>query len=104
MSGGHFDYKQYEITTIADSIQSIIDKNRVPVEKRHRYGEWDDRKYYYDFPDEVIDKFKEAVKVLRVAHVYAQRVDWLISGDDGDQNFLKRLSDDLQALNETKKV
>lgn len=27
MSGGHFDYNQYKIGYIADSIQQMIDKN-----------------------------------------------------------------------------
>lgn len=84
MSGGHFDYNQYKIGYIADSIESIIEKNRTPVDKKDRWGVWDDREFYHDYPDEVIEKFKEGVRILREAEVYAQRIDWLISGDDSE--------------------
>jgi hypothetical protein len=36
--------------------------------------------------------------VLRKAAVYAQRVDWLLSGDDGEETFLERLKKDLDKL------
>jgi hypothetical protein len=31
--------------------------------------------------------------------VYAQSVDWLISGDDGEESFMKSLDKDLKKLN-----
>jgi hypothetical protein len=43
----------------------------------------------------VIEEFKNAVKHLRVAEIYAQRVDWLLSGDDGEDTFIERLKSDL---------
>jgi hypothetical protein len=42
---------------------------------------------------------EEAVKVLKIAQVYAQRVDWFLSGDDGEESFLRRLDEDLENLN-----
>lgn len=92
MSGGHFDYQQYNITRIADDIQLMIDNN-LSVEK-NEYGDPIGRGY----PAEVVDRFREAVKVLRVAQVYAQRIDWLISGDDGERNFMLRLEEELLML------
>lgn len=50
------------------------------------------------YPPEVIERFKEAERVLRMAYVYAQRVDWLLSGDDGEDSFLGRLSADLRKI------
>lgn len=47
---------------------------------------------HYKYPDEVIDKLKEAVKVLRMAEIYAHRIDWVLSGDDGEETFLRRLN------------
>ena len=98
MSGGHFNYDQYKIGYIAESVESLIERNRTPVDKRDRWGEWDDREFYYDYPDEIIEKFKEGLKILRQAEVYAQRIDWLVSGDDGEESFLKRLKQDLEKL------
>ena len=99
MSGGHFDYNQYRIGYIAESIESIVEKNRMPVDKKDRLDSWDDREFYYDYPDEIIEKFKEGVKILKQAEIYAQRIDWLLSGDDGEESFLKRLEEDLKKLN-----
>jgi hypothetical protein len=47
----------------------------------------------------VIAKFKDAVNILNIAEVYAQRIDWLLSGDDSEESFLKRLDEDLNKLN-----
>ena len=62
------------------------------------YEKYPDEKYHCKYPDEVIEKFKEGVKILKQAEVYAQRIDWLLSGDDGDETFLERLKEDLDKL------
>ena len=96
MSGGHFDYDQHKIGYIADSIERIIEGNKKEVADEDRWHEvWDDRTYYYDYPDEVIEKFKEGVDLLRKAQIYAHRIDWLVSCDDGEQTFLECLKEDL---------
>ena len=98
MSGGYFDYDQYKIGYMVDSIQSIIDKNNIPVDKNDRWDDWDERDVYYNYPDEVIEKFKEGVTILKQAQIYVQRIDWLVSGDDGEDSFLKRLDEDLKNI------
>jgi hypothetical protein len=108
MSGGHFDYKQWHITEIADRVESLIENNgreKTREELKDEFWHGDDwyEKYpedlcHYKYPDEVIEKFKEGMKALRVAAVYAQRIDWLISGDDGEESFLKRLKEELGQL------
>ena len=109
MSGGAFDYDQYKIRNIADSIESEIERSGRPLtdeefrEKVRWYGveyfeRYPDERTHHKYPDEVIKKFRDAVKILRIAEIYAQRVDWLLSGDDGEETFLKRLSDELNKL------
>jgi hypothetical protein len=41
---------------------------------------------------------QEAIKSLTISRIYAQRVDWFLSGDDGDESFLRRLSEELNGL------
>jgi hypothetical protein len=77
MSGGHFSYSQYHIQSIADEIEGIIDENR------------------YDFSDETINRFAEGLAILKMAYIYAQRIDWLLSGDDGEEYFHRRLVNDI---------
>jgi hypothetical protein len=98
MSGGHFNYDQRRIDPIADDIQREIDNNGRPLteqEKRDYY--WDDDKatHHYEYPEEIIEEFKKGVEYLRLAAIYAQRIDWLLSGDDGEESFLERLKEEL---------
>ena len=95
MSGGHFDYNQHRIRDIADSVEDIIRKNC--KKKDYKIESWENE-YYYEYPPEVITKFKEGLDILRKAEVYAQRIDWLVSGDDGEESFLERLKEDLEKL------
>ena len=75
MSGGHFDYNQYRIREIADSVEDIIQN--------------------YKYPPEVLEKIKEGLDALNKAEIYAQRIDYLVSGDEGNESFLKQLKEDL---------
>lgn len=110
MAGGRFQYHQYRIGEIADDIEEEIERSGKPKSKEELKEEsrWIDEGWYkrhpedlnhYKYPDEVIERFKEAVTILRKAEIYAQRVDWLLSGDDGEESFLKRLEEDLNKLN-----
>ena len=107
MSGGAFDYNQYKIGYIADQIEETVIKNgaeKTPEEIKNDWhnDEWYEKypedKFHYKYPDEVIEKTKEAVKALKIAQVYAQRVDWLFSGGDGEESFLSRLEEELKKL------
>lgn len=91
MSGGAYEYYQHRIEYIAERIQEEIDLNNTPYGDMF-CGEWTGQRY----SDETIAKFKEGLEILRQAYVYAQRIDWLLSGDDGEETFHKRLEKDLK--------
>lgn len=164
MSGGHFDYAQYRIEEIAESIEREIERaiaSRPPkvyetivsvtreetfdsctrcsyiknpyksLEEARRYytrgyklleetdkeilvqdevtgdvyrikeveiWDYEDGGFYPDYTPETLQEFRSAIHQLRKAAIYAQRVDWLISGDDGEDTFHKRLKEDLEKL------
>lgn len=105
MSGGAFDYQQYHIEEIADEIeQEIIKAGRdIPQEiwaKNHYYGSSFDNsgQTYPTYERKTIDIMKRAVYVLRMAYIYAKRVDWMLSGDDGEESMVKRLEEDMKDL------
>ena len=83
MSGGHFNYAQYKIGDIADSIEQLIFDDSEDSDGR--------------YSDETISEFRTALRLLRRAEIYAQRIDWLVSCDDGEDTFHKRLAFDLAA-------
>lgn len=78
MSGGYFDYQQRLIQDIEQSIG--------------RAGA------SFELSAEAETAFLEARKALRVAYVYAQRIDWLLCGDDDEEAFHRRLKEDLAKL------
>ena len=92
MSGGHFDYKQHEIEWIAREIERLIEVN--DSTDLNCYGD----KIGYGFNSETIKHFQDAVMYLRKATAYAQRIDWLVSGDDSEKSFNQRLVEELNKI------
>ena len=82
MSGGAFDYNQYKIDDIVDEIKCIMS----------------DKDFLKDFTDETKKEFEKGIEILKKAEIYAQRIDWLVCGDDGEECFHRRLKEDLNQL------
>lgn len=112
MSGGYFDYYQFHIRKIADDIEDYIKGNKIDnddityytkegaTKKEIRY-----MKKYHRFnanilglSKETISEFKKGIRLLKKAAIYAHRIDWLLSGDDGEDDFHKRLKEDLDNI------
>lgn len=94
MSGGAFDYIQYRIEDIIERIQDEINENEIkPDWITDEEWEKEGKRIY---SKETIKEFKKGIKLLKNAETYAQRIDWLISGDDSEESFHKRLKDDLE--------
>jgi hypothetical protein len=91
MSGGRFDYLQYRFSEIVDSIEKEIRNNDCVSNPE----DWWEPNY---FSDETLDEFKKAVEYIKKAQVYAHRIDWLLSGDDGEETFHTRLAEDLEKI------
>ena len=62
------------------------------------YEKWPEEMFYEVYSPEVQDIFKQAIKYLELAEVYTQRIDWFLSGDDGEESLLSRLKEDLDKL------
>jgi hypothetical protein len=109
MSGGAFNYDQYKIGYMVDQIEETVIKNGVektPEELKQEgwrdpdwYKKYPEDLFHYTYPDEVIEKMKEGIEALKRAQIYAHRIDWLLSGDDGEESFLRRLEEELNELN-----
>lgn len=88
MSGGRFEYKQYHIKDIAETIKEDIYR----LENDSEYFDWiSDRKT-------LIVNMKQTYITLLSAYIYVQRLDWLLSGDDGEESFKIRLEEDLRKV------
>jgi Holliday junction resolvase RusA-like endonuclease len=95
MSGGHFEYKQYDIFEIAREIERLIKFN--DSDQVNEYGDRISR-ISREYSGETITKFKIAIDILSQAAIMAQRIDWLVSGDDGEETFHQRWDEDLTNL------
>jgi hypothetical protein len=106
MSGGRFEYAQYKIGEIAKDIEVALERSgtEIPIKERWNDKEWYEKHpedgFYDTYGGEIKKRFEEAIKVLKKAEVYAQRIDWYLSGDDGEESFLKRLKEDLSKLDD----
>ena len=83
MSGGMFEYDQYRINDMIDKIEKEMQNPCDYVEDKELF----------------ILTCKEAIKSLKIAFVFAHRIDWFLSGDDGEDSFYKRLREDLEKEN-----
>lgn len=88
MSGGHFNYDQYRIRTIWETIQSIIKNNK----KKDEFG------YANNYNKKTLAEFERAVSILKMAEIYTRRIDCLVSGDDGEETFIERLKEELAEI------
>jgi len=94
---------------MVDQIEETVVKNGVektPEELKQEgwrdpdwYKKYPEDLFHYKYPDEVIEKMKEGIEALKRAQIYAHRIDWLLSGDDGEESFLRRLEEELNELN-----
>jgi len=75
MSGGHFDYVQDRIRATAEEVEKLL--------------------AHPDYPQHIKQEFVNCQIYLIKAAIYLQRVDWLVSGDDGEKEFLSRLRSNL---------
>jgi hypothetical protein len=92
MSGGHFQYNQYNLQMIAEKIEELIEKNN--CNDKNQWGDVIGRHY----SRETMREFDKAVSLLKQACVYTQRIDWLVSGDDSEDSFHTRLARELEKV------
>ena len=102
MSGGAFEYNQYKIRQIWEEIQQELDKQGQekdfsPWEKEY-YEKYPEQRFEEIYREDVQQIFKDGIEALKKAEIYAQRIDWFLSGDDGDDSLVSRLKSDLEKL------
>ena len=87
MGGGYFEYQQYHLQDIVDKLREI----KVKIEKDEEY-------YEFDRKQELLQEISNGLYYLNLAGIYTQRLDWLFSGDDGEDSFFERLEEELDGF------
>ena len=102
MSGGSMDYVYTHIYQAAREVAHILEET-----KKRDVGDFDfDAKRMKNMTaeklkDQVVGVMEKAVHALREAEVFARRVEWLDSGDDGFDSFIQRTAEELHEVNTT---
>lgn len=84
MSGGHFNdggYDYYKVSQFADELESEIENNFFK----------DDWGYFPGFNEEVVEVLKAQLPKLREIATIMKHIDYLYSGDYGEETFLERM-------------
>lgn len=92
MSGGHWDYQQHVVNNLADDIQISIDEFYTKDEDGYIQATC------FTHPLPVFEELKLCQRLLEEAVIRVQRLDWLLSGDDGEEHWVRRLEEDLGCM------
>ena len=110
MSGGSMDYVAWKIQDAARHIQDELANAELRKKHKRYYDMYEGYRKehpeltYLQSPealtDAVIERLRDALVCVRKAAIYAERVEWLTSGDDGYENFCMRTDKQLKDCEE----
>jgi hypothetical protein len=89
VSGGYFDYIQGSLGNTIETLKDLI------IDEEAGYQPESICPYLHEFSKETLAEFKKGLEYVNLAKIYLQRIDWLVSDDDGEDSFHERLKDDL---------
>jgi len=75
MSGGAFDYDCFRVSSFAEELKNKLDENEIM------------------FLEETEKLLRDIQRMLEVAGAVAKEVEWLYSGDTGEETFTARIKD-----------
>lgn len=87
MSGGHFNYEQFRLESMHEELQELVKNN-----DDNTLNDFGDKKGLF-FSLKTVRRFEQAAVLVKLAQHFVHRVDWLVSGDDGEETFHERLKE-----------
>ena len=84
MSGGFTENLQFRLEDLKEDIQKVI--------------EYNNEEGGSGFSNETLDKIKGCMQSINKSVIYLHRVDKLLSGDDGEKEFHRKLKNDLDKV------
>ena len=90
MSGGHFNYNCFNVSRFADDLREEIQNNNVKDE----YGDSN------DYSPETITRLSVIQQIIKSAGKLAYAVEWLYSGDYGEETFAEEVDKILGGVDE----
>lgn len=91
MSGGRYNIHPFMFDEIIDDIDYAIKDSDENKGKEHSFLE-----FHYDISDDAKKELINGREIIKLARIYINRIDYLLDGDDGNDDFIKRLKEDIQ--------
>jgi len=109
MSGGHYQYEQFRLNDIAESMKNDIHRLEYKIGESidSESIDYTPEEYFIDWlepyeKDIIISKMKETILALEKTYNMVHRIDWFMSGDDGIESFQERWVEDVLGFKTTK--
>lgn len=83
MSGGSFDYNCFRISEFSEELLNKISRN-------NDKDEWG---CGYNYEPATLNKLTKAAEIIRIAGELAKDIEWMYSGDIGEDTFNKRFDE-----------
>ena len=93
MSGGRYSINPYMLDEIIEDIDFAIKDSDEHKGKEQPLSDWD---FHYDISDEAKKELIKGREIIKLAKIYINRIDYFLSGDDGNESFIKRIEEDKQ--------
>ena len=89
MSGGFFDYQDYRLEEMAKAL-------RLEIAKCRQKPEWAEA--WSDYSCSFLAEMSKAYNQLVELRVRLHRLDWVLSGDDSEETFFRKLLSELEQV------
>ncbi len=97
MSGGHYDYKHWKLSDLADDIEREFINDGKYIGENWQTGEQEEMDRIEDASDEqrpiILKEVKSLIDDLRKCAIRAKELEWYMSGDTGADSYLERLKE-----------
>lgn len=95
MSGGHWDYFQFQLNSFLEKLENFVTELETNEEYKNCYEpkDIDVKDLFYDSLCSLYTDIKEAEHLERI-------LDWYLSGDDGEDSFVERLKENEKVYND----
>jgi hypothetical protein len=100
MSGGYFDYNQYRIQEIADTLRSLSEGENLEFLRDVTESSDGDRKQSEENLKDFLITIGFLADQLEACRIAVHRIDWLLSWDDSYETFVERLQEDVDKFEE----
>ena len=93
MSGGRYSISPYMFDEIIEDIDNAIKDS-----DENKGKETSCFDFHYDISDDAKKELIKGKEIIKLAKIYIHRIDYLLDGDDSNDDFIRRLKEDKEKM------